>query len=445
MNREPQQLRGAVVDFANPRAGQRLMTTILVAFTVLVVPIASQSVILAAGVAFLGILMAVTAWFGFERTGMGLLVGAFALTPANLLNLGSKYLLVGDVFFLLAVAMLAPRILRTQLKLPTPFVAGSVLLCCLGLIASLLAPVSAPSFVYIAGAVIALSLMPAIVVWIGPTDRQMWSMALAFGIGTSLSCLYGLPTYTYRNAGFTYHPVALGYTSMLTLAYMPFLVASKVRGRWVVLPIVAFMALVGVWTSGSRTGLVVLAALALLVPVLEKSIPLGLTVAGIGVVLLAKLAAYDPSKDPTSALSRLMGQGGSQGSDAVREDALRGSWEQIQSHPYFGTGYSIDHTYTIHNLYLQVLTAEGPLGLLGLLMILGVLVLPLVYGSGVRRLLAYPAVAVILAGPFQPNMADHYLALTLGLSLVAASSIQRPEILRTKQPERPLHFARADT
>ena len=250
-----------------------------------------------------------------------------------------------------------------------------------------------------------------------------YAKALAFGLGTAASTLYGLPKHDYRNYGFTYHPVALGYTAMLTLSFVPFLLTSKVRGRWLLVPPVALIALVGVWTSGSRTGLLVLAALAVVVPVIERSLKLGWLVATGFVVLIPFVVTYDPSGGSTSALSRLFGSGGAENSDTTRLSTLRDALDQIHASPILGNGYSVEHTYVIHDLYLQVLAAEGAIGLIGLLLMLAAFVSALTKAPAPQRCLAYPALAVILAGPFQTNMGDHYLGMSLGLSLVAAVGV----------------------
>lgn len=371
--------------------------------------------------AMVGVLV-LAATVGAERTSKVLLVAAFGFAPLGLLTLGSKFFLVADAAFFASLALAAPGLLRTRLRLPTVFVVGALFFIVMGFLASLLAADPLGSFRYLLLAIIALIAMPVLVAWMAPDDRWMFAMALAFGVGTAVSTLIGLPRNEYRNYGFTYHPVALGYTAMLTLSLVPFLLNSKVRSRWILVPPVALVALVGVWTSGSRTGLIVLVALAVLVPVLERSLWFGLSVAAAATVLLPRFFTYDASADPTSALSRLQGSGGAQGSDSVRLDTLRIGLEQVRESPVLGNGYSIENTYVIHNLYLQVLAAEGLIGLIGILLILGLLVIPLLRGSSPRRYLAYPAVAVILAGPFQPNMTDHYLALVLGLSLIGAIS-----------------------
>ncbi|MDN5746011.1 MAG: O-antigen ligase family protein, partial [Nocardioidaceae bacterium] len=316
----------------------------------------------------------------------------------------------------------------------------------MGLIATPLAIDPVTSLIYLLTAVVALVAIPAAVVWMAPSNRLIWAMALAFGLGTAASTLYGLPGYVYRNYGFTYHPVALAYTCMLTLALVPFLLTMKVRYRWVVTPPIVVVALVGLWTSGSRTGLVVLILLVVMVPVMERSLRLGLAVAAAGVIALPTILTYDPTSGSTSALSRLFGSGGAQASDQTRISTIEDGLQQIQQNPLFGNGYSVEHTYVIHNLYLQVFAAEGVIGLVGICLMLAALVIPLRTATAPQRALCYPAAAAILAGPFQPNMADHYLGLTLGLSLFAAVGVMNRRREKEDPPdadERPASGSRS--
>lgn len=387
----------------------------------LLLPLSLRSPLIAVAAIGLVGLIGYVAALGAQRASWHLLVLAFFFAPLTNLALGPKPFVLASVLFFLAFALQLPRLLHVHLPLPPAFLIGGFLLTAMGLIAAPLAISPIISLWYLVTVVIALIGIPAVMVWMRPNNRQMYAMMLAFSIGVAFSTLYGLPGYTYRNAGFTYHPVALAYTAMLALSFVPFMMASKhARLRWVLVPVLAVIALVGVWTSGSRTGLVVLFALAVLVPLLERSIRLGLAVITGFVLMLPVVFSFDTAQNSTSALARLFGSGGASNSDTTRMTTIRDGLEQVQNNPIFGNGYSVEHTYVIHNLYLQVLAAEGVIGLVGLLLLLSAFIIPLHNAPSPVRCLAYPTLAVILAGPFQPNMADHYLGMSLGLSLVGA-------------------------
>ena len=418
------------------RAGWRVTSpytfipiAVVMAIVGILLPLALFSLLIAVAAIALVSFLAYVAAVGTNRASNTMLVLAFGFAPLTLFGQGRGPVVLATALFAAAFALAIPRLASRAVRLPGMFVLGSVLFIVMGLVAAPFADSGSVSLAYLLTAVFALVVVPAAVAWMAPTNGQMFAMALAFGIGTAISTLYGLPHNVYRNAGFTYHPVALGYTAMLTLSFVPFLLLTKVRGRWLMVPPVALIALVGVWTSGSRTGLVALIALVVLIPLLERSVRLGIAVTSGVVLALPSLMSVDTSSNSTSALSRLLGAGGAQNSDTIREDTLRDGWRLVQQNPIFGNGYSVERTYTIHNIYLQVLSAEGLIGLIGLLLILTALVATLRKASAPRRCLAYPALAVIIAGPFQPNMSDTYLGLALGLSLVAAT-----EAMKSRQP-----------
>lgn len=394
---------------------------VLAAYAGLLRP-ALTNVLIAAAAAGLLILVLIVATLGTERTSNLLLVLSFLLAPLAGLSLGSQFISAATLVFLLAFALALPQLVHRPLRLPAMFLIGSALLFMMGLLAipnSLSWVVSSSYFVTV---IVALVIFPAFVVWMRPNQRMLFLMAVAFGVGTAISTLYGVPRGEYRNSGLTYHPVALAYTAMLTLSLVPFIIASKERYRWIVTPPLVLVALVGVWTSGSRTSIVVLAALVVLVPMFERSIRLGLAVVAGMLLVLPTIFALDPVNNSTSALSRLFGGGGARASDQTRIGTLKEGLEHIKEHPILGSGYSVE-THTIHNLYLQILEAEGILGLVGLLLLATALILPLRTATAPMRCLSYPALAFILAGPFQPNMSDHYLGLCLGMSLCAAVGV----------------------
>jgi O-antigen ligase len=392
---------------------------------VLLLPAALGSPLVAAALIAILSLLGFAIAVGLDRASNTMLVMAFGFAPLTLATLGLPILSLANVCLFTGFLLALPRLLREPLRLPGMFMLGAALLTIMGLIAATLAISARVSLGYLLLAVIGLILGPTVVGWMAPTNRQMWAMMIAFCIGTAISTLYGLPRNTYRNAGFTYHPVALAYSSMMALAFVPYLLTLKVRGRWLFVPPLAAIAVVGVWTSGSRTGLVVLAALLVLIPVLERSLKLGIAVITVIIVAMPTILKATSDISGTSALSRLFGGGGAQNSNTVREGTLREGLEQVQQSPIFGNGFSVEHTYVIHNIYLQITAAEGLLGLVGLLLILSAFVAPLRKVSPPRRALMYPALAAILAGPFQPNTGDPFLMLPLGLAMVVAMGLLR--------------------
>lgn len=399
-----------------------LQVVIVVAAIAVLVPAAQTSLIIAGLlIGALGVVVLILA-VGPERASWHLMVVAFFLAPLTNFTLVLRPFVFASAAFFAAVGLAVPRLLRVRLRLPTMFVVGAVLFMMMGILSTVVAKGAVYSLWWVVLSTLAFILIPVLIVWMRPTDGQMYLMMVAFAGGAAVSTLYGLlGGYVYRNAGFTYHPVALAYTCMLALSFVPFQLGYKpARSRWLVVPPLAAIALAGIWTSGSRTGVVVLAALIFVIPVVQRSIRLGLLVITGVVLALPVVMSVKPAQGSTSAFARLFGGGGASNSDTTRESTLKLAFEQIRHDPIFGNGYSIEHTYTIHNLYLQVLAAEGLIGLIGLLLFLAVFVSGLRKANALHRPLAYPALACVLAGPFQPNMTDHYLGMSLGLSLVAA-------------------------
>lgn len=373
------------------------------------------------------VLLGLIAALGFDRTSTVLLVMAFGFAPLTNFAVGPKPFVLASVMFFASFALALPRISHIPLRLPGKFMIGGVLLTVTGFIATLFATNVIEHLIFLMTAVVGLIVMPAMVAWMSPSTKVMYACVIAFGIGTSFSTVYGLQGFFYRNYGFTYHPVALAYTCMLALSFVPFIIAAKGRGRWLFLPPIVALALVGTWTSGSRTGLLVIAALAVLVPILERSVKIGLAVLTAFVALVPSLLSVDTGRNATGALNRLFGGGGATASDSTRLMTIQDGFRQIQENPIFGNGYTVDKTYVIHNIYLQVLQAQGLIALVGLLLIFTAFVAPLRRASAPQRALAYPAYAAIIAGPFQPNMGDHYLALSLGLAMTAVVNVLNNE------------------
>jgi len=407
--------------------GSTVLPILLVMAILALLPLATASVLFAIVAIALAALIILVATLGADRASTVLLTMAFGFAPLTNFAIGPKPIVLASFMLFAAFCLALPRMIHQRLHVPAPFLVGALLFTVMGLLATPRAINAIEHLGYVINGVIALALIPMALVWMSPSTRQMWALMFSFGLGTCISTLYGLPTYTYRNPGFTYHPVALAYTAMLALSFVPYLLTLKqVRSRWLLVPPVIVIALIAVWTSGSRTSFVVLIALSVLVPLLERSIRLGLAVVTTGVVLLPVVVTADTSSNSTSALARLFGDGGASNSDTVRLITLDDGLRQILDSPLLGNGFSTEHTYVIHNIYLQVLAATGIIGLIGLLLMFGALMVPLFRTSDPRRFLAYPAVAVVLAGPFQPNMTDHYLAMSLGLCLIAAVRV-RPD------------------
>ena len=423
------------------RYSQVIAFAIVGLICIFLIPLAARSTLGAIGLGGLIGLVVFVAVLGAERASTALMVAAFFMAPMTNFGLVKRPFTFATALFFFAFVLVLPKLLHRPLRLPKPFLVGAVLFSAMGFVSIPLAPhpISGASFVLIG--IIGVLCIPVAIAWMGPTYRQMWAMAVAFGLGSAVSGLYGLTQHQYRNSGLTYHPVVLAYTALLSIAFVPFLLALKVRGRWlVVVPIVA-VALVSAWTSGSRTDLLAIAALAVIVPTLQRSLWGGLAVGVVAAVILPIVVTYDPAGNSTSALNRLFGAGGGSASDDTRIGTIKTGLKLIAQSPLFGNGYDTDTTYVIHNIYLQVLEAEGIIGMIGMIMVFGTFLLALRRTRGVERALGYPALAVVMVGFVMPYLGDHYIAFALGLSMVSVLRVEGgrdPVAEQAKELERSL-------
>jgi O-antigen ligase len=198
---------------------------------------------------------------------------------------------------------------------------------------------------------------------------------------------------------------------------LPYLVAKAPIGRRWIVGVAAVVSLYGIWISGSRASLVVLLVLGLMFPLLERSLKASLALAFVGLVVVANLNRILGSSGGSNALSRLLGNSGAKGSNIERERGLENAITTIKAHPVFGAGFDFD-TFLAHNIYAQVAAYVGLVGLAAMLLVLYSFVAPLFSGPRPYRLLAYPALAFVVAGPITPNIGSRYVGVLLALAFV---------------------------
>jgi len=415
---------------------------LVVAVLLAMIPVAMESVLYAAGIAGIVVLAILIAWLGLDRTSVVMMVLAFALAPADTLNV--SFLGISDVLFFVAIGLAFPRLLGTPITLPAAFILASLAFMSIGMLSSVAAdePVV---YYYTARVIFTFVVLPILIVWWAPRGKVLVWLLVAYAAGNAISVMYGIPSSgVTRNLGLSQHPNALGYTSMLTLSLVPFLwVAVSRRWRnWICGAAVAGAG-VGVLTSGSRAALVVAVGLILLVPAVERSIPLALTVAISGVTAIGVLGQRPAPTQGQDALSRLLGAGPVEGSDQARLEGVAKVWQTALDHPWLGTGFNLVD-FNGHNVYVQVAAAVGFIGLAALIGILISLVTPVFTTSNIHSRLVYPAIAVIAAGPVSPNLTDRYFGLLLGIALVGGN-IVRAERQREAKELEPIPPRRLDT
>ena len=373
------------------------------------------------------------------------MVLAFALAPADELTV--SFLGVSDAFFFLAFGLAFPRLLKTPLKLPAVFIFASLVFIAFGLLSSVSAN-NAAIYYYTARVIFTFVVLPAMVVWWAPSRNVLVWMLVAYAVGTGVSVAYGIPkTGVYRNLGLTQHPNVLGYTAMLTMALIPFLfVALPRKWRLWICGSVLGVAGVGIITSGSRAALVVAIVLIVLVPAVERSIPMAWTVVTGGVIAVGVLASSTSPTAGQDALSRLRGAGDVEGANRARLEGVERTWNVAVDHPWLGVGFDFSD-FVGHNVYVQVAAAVGFVGLAAFVVILASMVWPLFATRVMYSRLVYPAIVFIVAGPVSPQLTDRYIGLLLGTALIGVNAVkaERQHDAAELEPQPPLRLNRKNS
>lgn len=398
------------------------MTYVAVGLALLaVLPFAMKSVVIAGLLVVILVMVILILWRGIDGASVVMMFLAFGLAPAD--KLGVSFLGVSDVFFFVAMALAFPRLMRTPVKLPAPFVLAALGFVIMALL-STTGGAGISVYYYTARVIFMFVILPVLVVWWAPRGKVLVGLLVVYGVGTGISVLYGLPKVgAYRNYGLTQHPNVLGYTATLTLSLLPFLyfALSPQRRVWICGSLLALSG-VGVLTSGSRAALVVALFLAILVPAVERSIPMALAVAATGVVGIALIGERASPTEGQNALSRLLGAGDAAQSDQARVDGLDQTLHLAVTHPLLGTGFDLTE-FLGHNVYAQVAAAVGFIGVAAFIALLLSMVTPLFATDSIYSRLVYPAVVFIVAGPVSPQLTDRYIGLLFGIALVGANLV----------------------
>lgn len=403
---------------------ERTVPFVTVGLLLLALPLALKYVFVAAVVGALLVLLLGLGLLGLDRASTIALVAAFFTASWDKFVLpGLPILTPSDALFFLAIALALPRLVTHRLWLPPAFVIGGLVFFTFAVLSCLNSESPGESSYYAARVVLTWIVIPALLVWWSPRGKILLTLALAYAAGTCVSVVAGIPAINgWRNLGLSQHPNILGYTAVLAMALLPFLLralAPQYRA-WISLGVLATVG-VGIMTSGSRAALVVAIVLVVLYPAAERSVLAALTVMASGVVAIL-IVGQRASSGGEDALSRLLGSGTAHVANEARVEGVARVWDLAVQHPFLGTGFTFSD-FLGHNSYVQIAAAAGFISLAAFLVILWSMVAPLFVHDDIHSRLVYPAIAVIVISPVSPNLTDRYIALMLGLSLTGVVAV----------------------
>lgn len=336
---------------------------------------------------------------------------------------------LGDTLLAMGLLLLAPVLLTRKLTLPKAYVFGWILLASTSLVASALATNPAASFTHFVKFLAAALVLPVAFAWWRPDRRTVVRLATAYVIGTGVSIVSALiegPIDTEnRHDGLTTHPNFLGHTAVLALCLTFFVLTQHgVQRRWFFYG-VGLLCVYGVWISGSRASFVGLVAVAVLYPLIERSM---LAAAGTVLGLVMTLVFWEQivSNSGDSALRRLLGTASSEASDQIRRNAFTAVLDDFLANPLTGVGF--ENVLYAHNIYVEIAAAAGVFGLFGFLLILWALVSPLFTAPRPYHRLAYPVLAYVIVDALDKSLYDRFVwtALSLAMLSVLVSDWDRP-------------------
>jgi O-antigen ligase len=402
--------------------GGRVVAATLALLAAALALVATRGLVAAAAALVVAIITLVLAVLGRERTATLFMAGAFATAPAYRGLLPDLPATPTDLLLVLATMLLLPELLSRTVRLPAAFVLSLGALFAFGLRSSAASSEPLGSLFLLALWMLCAGVVPLVIALWRPGPRVvqllLWSYLSGHMVSTAYALLEG-PAPNNRYDGLTHHPNALGIAGAVSVAIV-FYLWTKHRDTWirVVLAGVILVSGVSVLMSGSRAATVVVVALVILVPAVERSAMLGLVVAAVAGLSLAFLPVFVDASGEGSSLSRLVGDATAQSSDTVREDALEEGKQMFEDAPILGSGLSIELG-EVHNLYLEVAIAVGILGSVAYFVLLYVLARPL-FGRHPDRRLAYFAWVFIIIGPVVPALTDRTMLLPMGLAILPA-------------------------
>jgi hypothetical protein len=403
-------------------------------------PLTKASLVGLGALVALVVLLAMVARWGLASVATASMVIAAFVAPWNGLRLPGGVALT-DGFLALAAALILLEVAvgRRQIVVPAParrVLVGLVLIAAGGLIGTVVSAdnVSASLGVLFRFGVAATGAVLVVMLW-APSFAHARLAMRAWVVGAALNAGVGFFvtfTITGRALGLSAHPNHLGLACMLALALaLAELIAAKgMDGRvlWLVLFVLNAY---GVVASGSRAALLG-AGLAVAIVTWRMASPAIAVFAGAVVIVGALLVATGTlDAGSESSVGRLAGSVSARQSDASRLGLLRETFDRGSQSPFFGNGFEL--ALQGHNIYLQLWSSAGIIGLVGFTVAVGALGRALIgaVGRGATTDPALPIVVGVLAGGAaflvsslaQNVLWDRYLWLYFSIGLTVAVGV----------------------
>jgi O-antigen ligase len=402
---------------------QTVVTVLAATFMLLVILVVVAGAVPAIfGVVVAGFLVVLIV-AGIPNTGILLLVLGFATAPMYKGIASSEGAVVTppDMLLVLGILLLAPTLLVSRFRLPIAYKVGLMVLMVPAIVSSALASAFVRSFLDVVQLSFVIVILPIALAIFARREKIVDLLAWSYVAGHCVSVLYGFatgPAYGNRYQGLSNHPNEFAMAGLMSAALLLYLF-NRGSGQLYRLVLAAAMVLsvASVVVSGSRGAVVVVGALIVMIPIVERSaVPTFVVSAAVAVGVIA-IPFLIESGSAGSSLERLTGTADAVVADNARLSELSAGWNRFLEHPVIGSGF--EGVELMHNVYLEVAVATGIIGLVGYVMVLYVFARPL-FGADELRRLSYVAWAFIGMVPTVPGLEDRTLCVPFALAIVVA-------------------------
>lgn len=378
----------------------------------------------------------VLAAIGRERMVVLTMVSVFATAPMykGIAASPSSPITPTDVLFGAAILLAAPTLITRRVSLPYPYVIGLIVVLVTSFVASVLAISPIQSLVNLVQWSYVLVVLPIFYVLWRPSARVVSLLLGSFVVGHVISTGWAFvdgPLGSGRYVGLSHHPNAFALGGMMSVAALLYLWHEhrSLAARFC-MAVAAGLAVQSVLLSGSRAATLVVAALIVMVPIVERSAVQGFALAGLGALVTLSLPLLLDLGGEGSALDRFGGSGDVSGANKARETARQTGFDAFLSRPITGNGL-LDVYLFIHDNLLEVAAAIGIFGLLGYLVMMFTLARP-IFGLHRHRRLGYLVWAYLGVGDAIPSLWD--LTIWVPMALVFLILTRTEETLGAAEP-----------